>query len=129
MSRKIKLSAVISFAALISFIISLAGCAFVNPITGKNMNVGSIRILNNHSSNVSGIELFSGPDGTGDKIWSSSGVYVSSGDDKTIADIPAGTWCVRIGGSYVNDVRIVFGMTTTINRDSGGNLTAGIPFL
>ena len=124
--RRLRLC-VITFTMLTGFIIALAGCAFTNPITGQNYNVGSIRILNNHSSSVSGIELFSGPDGTGDKVWSSSNVSVGSGGDKTVADIPAGTWCVRIGGKYVNDVRVVFGMTTIINRDSGGNLTAGIP--
>ena len=126
MRMTIKQALMSSLVLLIT--IALTGCiGFSHPITGQSLINGSLRVINNNPGSVSTVRLYTGADRSGELKWQSYGLTINSDQDGTFTDVPVGTWCVEISGKSANSISIVYGMTTTITRDSVGNLTAGIP--
>ena len=122
--NNIKQIVVVAVAVLMATFLS--GCK--DPETGKDLYLGSLRVVSEYYSGpFSAIVVYSGANQTGDIKWQSNGVTMNGGDEFIFSDVPAGLWCVRVASKHINNVKIAFGMTTTINVDAGFNLTAGVP--
>ena len=101
----------------------------------EDAGFGSLCVVNNYNAPVGAIVVYKGQDETGDSIvWKSSGVTIQAPENTldepnsmTFSDIPAGTWSVRVADRSINNVIISNGKTTTITRDSSGNLYMGYP--
>ena len=124
MNRAVRYSVIFAIAFL--FIMTLAGC---DPITGKSLIVGSLRVINEHTSSCSNIRLYTEDNATGTVKWTSPSGQTIPGNNgqRTFTDIPPGKYSVKIGDEFVNDVSIVVKMTTTVTRQADGTLVAGVP--
>jgi hypothetical protein len=119
---KIKLIAIITIVSLTA----LAGCK--DPITGKDLYTGSLEVVNEYSGPIGAVSVWTEANGGGERIWANPpGLNIPYNNSKFFSDVPTGTWSVFVAGSYINNVAIVGGLTTTVTRTSGGGLTAGLP--
>ena len=103
----------------------LAGC---DPVTGKTLFYGNLKVVNEYTGNpVTAVYLYENKNSA--KLeWRSTGNNIAAnGGSQIFTDVPAGKWRIGMGGREIDDVVISMGMITTVTRDSGGNLVAGIP--
>lgn len=124
MKKTIKVTVAIMVVSLTVF--ALAGCE--DPVTGKSIYTGSLKVVNEYSGPIGAVSLWTNAGGNGERIWANPpGLNIEYNKSETFTDVPAGTWSVFVGGSTIDDVVISYGLTTTVTRTSGGGLTAGLP--